>query len=308
LGFTSTEGFNAETITDPTVTFDANGASFGTLLAGDAGRNYLRTTATDYATHSFVAEVTWVASDMFSQGGYFGLGSAEYGFFRIPDWGSPSSAAMLFLEINLATPEVSTLKNDNSIARFETVEAPGLDSGTHRLRLTHDWFRKTVEFAIDMNYPGGAFTADVTLPAVNTLDFYGPDGWPSEASRVYLGGDDGALYKDLSLTLSTPSMVLGDFNATGTITSADWVILRNNQNADLSALTFPQAYNLGDVTADKLNDHADFKLFKSLFDAANGSGSFVAMLATIPEPSSALVAWSAALLTLAAARRFRDRR
>jgi hypothetical protein len=81
-------------------------------------------------------------------------------------------------------------------------------------------------------------------------------------------------------------MRLGDFNLDGNLTSADWAIVRDTQLANLSGKTFQEAYFLGDVTADLANTHADFVLFKDLYDAANGVGSFSAMLAAIPEPSS----------------------
>jgi len=277
---------------DPTIQFDATGAHFGGFLSGDGGRNYLRTIQTDYANVSFVAEVTWTTTDMFSQAGYFGLGSAEYGAFRIADWGTQFSAVQLFLEVDPAVPDVSTLTNDNALTVFSTaVEAPGLDTGTNRLRMTYDWFQKKATFALDVAYAGGPFVADVTTPAVSTFALYGTDGWSTEPSRVYFGGDDGSTFKDLQVTVSTPSMRLGDFNSDGNITSADWAILRNNQLANLSGKTFSEAYFLGDVTADLANNHADFVLFKDLFDAANGVGSFEAMIASIPEPSSiALVA------------------
>lgn len=88
LGFTSTAGLSEDppgTSVDPTVQFDSNGALFGGLFLSDPGRNFIRTTQTDYANVSFTAEVSWVTTDMFSQAGYFGLGSGNYGSYRIAD-------------------------------------------------------------------------------------------------------------------------------------------------------------------------------------------------------------------------------
>jgi hypothetical protein len=98
-------------------------------------------------------------------------------------------------------------------------------------------------------------------------------------------------------------MRLGDFNSDGNITSADWTILRTNQLADLSGKTFQEAYFLGDVTADLANDHADFAAFKQIYDAANGVGAFAAMIASVPEPSSAVLLSLAALLARPVVRR-----
>lgn len=311
LGVTSTAGFEEDpesgTVFDPTVQFDVNGANFGSFLIGDGGRNFVRTAETDYADVSFVAEVTWVTGDISSQAGYFGLGSAEYGSFRIADWGTPNSAIQLFLEVP-TEPEVFVLKNDNTTATFdEGTAAPGLATGTNRLRMTYDWFQKTATFAVDVAYAGGAFTADVTTPPVKIIDLYGTDGWPTEPARVYFGGDDGTTFKDLQITVSTPSMRLGDFNSDGNITSADWGILRTNQLADLSGKTFQEAYFLGDVTADLANDHADFAAFKEIYDAANGVGAFAAMIASVPEPSSAALVALAGLFARPVVRRAKRR-
>jgi hypothetical protein len=307
FNFTSTAGLSEDppgTFVDPTIQFSSNGATFGSLLGGDVGRNFMRTAATDYANHSFVAEVTWVISDVFAQAAYFGLGSGEYGSFRIADWGTPNSALQLFLEVNVLDPFVFTLRNDNGSALFDDgTAAPGLDDGTHRLQMTYDWFQKSMSFALDLNYASGPFAADVTVPPVSVLSLYGVDGWPSEAARVYFGGDDGTTFKDFQVTLSTPSMILGDLNNSGTITSADWMILRTNQHTDLSALSFAQAYAMGDLTADKANNHADFALFKDLYDAANGVGAFEAMAASVPEPTAIFIALAAALAVCPLARR-----
>jgi hypothetical protein len=46
---------------------------------------------------------------------------------------------------------------------------------------------------------------------------------------------------------------------------------------------------LGDLNGDFRNDFADFAHFKTMFEGANGAGSFAAMLA-VPEPAGAIVA------------------
>jgi hypothetical protein len=290
LNLTSNLGFQEDPpgeFTDPTITFDSSGATFGNFFGNVGGRNFIRTAATDYANHSFVAEVNWVTFDMFSQSAYFGLGSAEYGFFQIADWGTDFSAVQLFMEVDPFTPQVFTLVNNTGATNFgDALPAPGLDSGTNRLRLTYNWFQKTATFAIDLAYAGGPFVADFTAPPVSTINLHGGDGWPSEPARVYFGGDDGAVFKDFAVTLSTPAMTFGDLNNSNTLTSADWVILRTNQHSDISGLTDPQAYAAGDLNGDKANDHDDFKLFKTLYDEANGVGAFAAMVASVPEPST----------------------
>jgi hypothetical protein len=271
---------------DPTIQFDSSGAHFGDLFAGDGGRNYIRTNDTDYANVSFVAEVTIVALNMNAQAHYFGLGPGEPAAFRIPDWTSPNSSVMYFGELAEGAMSVSTLKNRNGLGVFADTPTDPVNSGIHRLRLTYDWFRKTASFAIDLDHAGGAFMADTTAQPIDVRDLYGPDGWPTELSRVYFGGDDAVVFKDFSVNVTSPSQLLGDFNSSGTITSADWVILRTNLRTVLSGQTHQQAYLLGDVTADLAINHADFAAFKSIYDAANGAGSFVALLAAVPEPTT----------------------
>src|SRR4051812_36827805 len=47
LNVFSTAGLAGDFTSDPTITFDASGAHFGTLFGGDGGRNYMRTNASD---------------------------------------------------------------------------------------------------------------------------------------------------------------------------------------------------------------------------------------------------------------------
>jgi hypothetical protein len=97
--------------------------------------------------------------------------------------------------------------------------------------------------------------------------------------------------------------VTGDLNTDGAINTADWTIFRTNQQTNLTSKSLAEAYRLGDLTGDRLNDHADFVLFKTAYDAANGTGAFVAMLAAVPEPSSVLLVLTAGLFSLPLRRR-----
>jgi hypothetical protein len=46
---------------------------------------------------------------------------------------------------------------------------------------------------------------------------------------------------------------------------------------------------MGDLNGDFRNDHADFVMFKTAYEAANGTGSFATMLTAVPEPSGRLL-------------------
>ena len=95
----------------------------------------------------------------------------------------------------------------------------------------------------------------------------------------------------------------GDLNTDGAINTADWTIFRTNQQTNLTSKSLAEAYRLGDLTGDRLNNHADFVLFKTAYDAANGAGAFVTMLAAVPEPSSVLLVLTAGLFSLPLRRR-----
>lgn len=110
---------------------------------------------------------------------------------------------------------------------------------------------------------------------------------------AYLGGVNNLPYTN------------GDFNLDGAINSADWVILRTNQLSNLSTKSLAEAYRLGDLNGDKVSNHADFVAFKSLYDAANGAGAFVAMVAAtgVPEPTSAVLVLAVGSVLLPTIRR-----
>jgi hypothetical protein len=302
LGFTEnpppTDTYTYQNI-DPTVVFDSEGAHFGSVLVGFEGRNYMRTVQEDYANYSLVAEVSFVTTDIDLQDAYFGMGAGQASYFRTPDWISRNASVMYWGETDLAEeggPMVRTYLINNiplgTVDPFAiATPAPDLTSGTNRVRLTYNWLLKTATFSFDLNYDG-TFEADVTGQSVNVLPLYDTPttiGWPTEPARIFFGGNDGTVFKDFSVNLTSPRMLMGDFDSSGTLTSADWMIFRANQDADLSGNTLEESYFLGDLNLDRKNDHADFQAFKLYYDAANGAGAFVAMLADVPEPATVVL-------------------
>ena len=114
----------------------------------------------------------------------------------------------------------------------------------------------------------------------------------TEEDLIFRYTSDGQVVTGIVNFVNAAEFAQGDVDTDGDIDADDWNIVRSNQHGDLSDLSLAQAYRAGDLTADGLNNHADFALFKSIFDQANGAGSFSTMLAAqsaIPEPSSLLV-------------------
>lgn len=182
---------------DDTVVFDAGGAHFGSLISGDGGRNYMRTNDSDYATVSFVAEITFDAND--DQAVFFGLGAGDRALFGTPDWSTQFSSASFWPET--ANDKFVRFRTQNDINAFGDTGVPGFDAGTHRFRMTFNAVNKQLLGEIDINYAGGPFVADATttnFPIVTT-SLFAPDGWPSEPSRIFFGGDDGAVFRDLTV-------------------------------------------------------------------------------------------------------------
>ena len=74
----------------------------------------------------------------------------------------------------------------------------------------------------------------------------------------------------------------------GRVDAADWALVRGNLISDVSSLTSFEAYLEGDLNDDGFVNTSDFRLFKGLYEADNGLGSFAA-LAAVPEPSTVLL-------------------
>ena len=96
----------------------------------------------------------------------------------------------------------------------------------------------------------------------------------------------------------------GDLNGDCMFAASDWMQFRSGQHADLTGLPGRAAYALGDLNGDYRNDHADFVMFKTAFEAANGSGTFTELLSTVPEPPALVfVAVSACVWLIAGCNR-----
>ncbi len=81
---------------------------------------------------------------------------------------------------------------------------------------------------------------------------------------------------------------LGDFNFNGSVGPEDFAIFIDSLFAPISG-TPVQAYAQGDLTGDIVVDHDDLVAYRSIYNAANGAGSFQALLAgqvSVPEPQS----------------------
>jgi hypothetical protein len=91
-------------------------------------------------------------------------------------------------------------------------------------------------------------------------------------------------------TYAGAAIANGDFNADGAINLADWTIFKTNAHANLTSLTLAQAYQLGDMSQDRVINANDFIAFRNAYDQANGLGAFTAMIASIPEPSTTALA------------------
>jgi hypothetical protein len=185
---------------NPAVSFDAGGAHFGSLIAGDAGRNYLRTLVGDYATVSvsFTAEITFEVTTN-DQATFFGVGTGDTALFGTPDWSTQFSSASFWPEPG--NDQLVAFRTQNDVNAFVNRAIAGFDPGVHRLRMTFTSATNHLVGSIDLNYAGGPFTADATTLPIVTTTLFAADGWPTEPSRIFFGGDDGATFRDLTITV-----------------------------------------------------------------------------------------------------------
>jgi hypothetical protein len=290
--FFSTTGFNDNGTpadmgddSDPTVVLDASGVHFGSLFAGDGGRNYMRTTQADFATSDFTAEITFVTPDLKAQDVFFGLGAGDTALFGWPDWSTQFSSVLVLPEItDDDVSRLTTFKTANDVNEFGNFAAPSLLNGTHRVRLEFDSAGFTATFSVDVNYAGGAFVADVTTAPINVSNLFGNRGWPSAE-----GNFDGQYFLNWQAGFGRGSNATfgeGDADGDGDVDADDFATWKTGFGGEPSKIYFG-----GD-------DGVVFKDFSVDVAAA------VASAGVVPEPSwVALAGFGLTSLAVAARRK-----
>jgi endonuclease/exonuclease/phosphatase family metal-dependent hydrolase len=136
--------------------------------------------------------------------------------------------------------------------------------------------------------PTGAFTIGPVDASVNT--------------DLAIAGYN-ADHRAVVATFDVPACSLAtDLNGDCSLDTADWNMFRSGQFVDMIGLTPAQAFALGDLNGDFRNNHADFLLFKSAFEASHGDAAFAALISQVPEPSTILLASIALFFSRAGAR------
>lgn len=144
-------------------------------------------------------------------------------------------------------------------------------------------------------YPAPSVTGDEVFDRIDFVYYTGNGVTPLLAQTLGYDANDGSTdiaiqpypsdHRAVVIEFDVPGcFVQGDINGDCAINTSDWSRFRSGQHTDMTGLTASQAYALGDLNGDFKNNHADFVLFKTLFESANGAGSFAAMLVTVPEP------------------------
>jgi endonuclease/exonuclease/phosphatase family metal-dependent hydrolase len=166
-------------------------------------------------------------------------------------------------------------------------------------------------------YPPPNLSADEVHDRIDFIYHRGAGIFPTAASTVGLDAGNpntdiavagyNADHRAVVVTYDVPDgcFLFGDFDGDCVLDADDWALFRGGQHADLSGLTPKQAYQMGDLNGDFLNNHTDFVLFKDLFESVSGAGSFAAMVARVPEPTTCLLVILAFGWTLAGRQRYR---
>ena len=218
-----TEDFSSNTIgPNFATTSSANGSNpdFATGAAvfsgaGDAGRSFIGTTATDFGTVSFMASVDLTVAPGGGANAFFGLGEGLVGFANNgvangPSFGEPTGGLSLHAAFNADNRD----NGEVNIGDFDSTTTGGITgtagttplvgSGTHTIFLDFDSATQELVLTADIGQTG-------TITTLGTVD--GSDnGIDATNSRIFFGGDDSSTFDNFSVTVipePTSTMLLG---------------------------------------------------------------------------------------------------
>ncbi|QDV78713.1 PQQ-dependent sugar dehydrogenase [Botrimarina mediterranea] len=140
-----------------------------------------------------------------------------------------------------------------------------------------------------------ATTGDAGQLAPQSQLVYSPaDGWVrspvEDLAATVLLGDGTIVNAQVSYTGNGgAAFESGDLNFDGVINRADFVALASQLHTDLSGLGPAQAYAAGDLTGDGVSNYDDFAAFKATYISLHGEEAFAGLLASAPEPTTALL-------------------
>jgi hypothetical protein len=81
-----------------------------------------------------------------------------------------------------------------------------------------------------------------------------------------------------------------NFDRAASLTATDWQTFKAGQGTNFSQFfSAAETYAKGDLDGDFDHDLEDYAIFRNAYDLANGAGAFAAMLASVPEPNSAML-------------------
>jgi endonuclease/exonuclease/phosphatase family metal-dependent hydrolase len=164
--------------------------------------------------------------------------------------------------------------------------------------------------------PAPTLDANEVHDRIDFVYYAGPNVIPVSSKTLGYNANDGNTdiaiqpypsdHRAVVTQFNIPTCSIADLSGDCHVGVEDWTQFRAGQQVNLIGLTHAQAYAMGDLNGDFRNDHADFVIFKTAFDASNGAGSFVAMLTSVPEPSASLLVVIAAFGWPARGRRLRS--
>jgi len=191
-------------------------------------------------------------------------------------------------------------EHDNNVKEvFTSSLAADIDPGEwHEYRVTRDATTGEVIFYVDGIQLGAsiAFDQNTKLPTGGAQgNLYIGINYNRDIAAKFVGAFDGRLdelviWNEVNTASfvppDLPCGLLADVTGDCSLDGDDWAQFRGGQFANMTGLSVAQAFALGDLNSDFMNNHADFILFKTAYEAINGQGSFAAMLTRVPEPST----------------------